>query len=316
MEASTPVAWTDLTIQLMEELAEHSIRWNDPEYEQFREEMQNRIAELRAGQGAPQAPASASSVVARVADYQRGTQQMIEASLAEMHDTIRILLSVVEQGHASNDQAGAALDRVANLIQSGRSADDLQSAREQLVKALNEMGAMKGHGATGGSSASGAKTEAKAKVPSATDPATGLPSKEAAEAAARSVPPELEEHMFLVAFFVQRMELVTARFGETFGGQVLFFCAQHIARLMHPEDQLFRWRGPCFLALLRRDVSLVEVRQEVLRACGSRIMFESANNSVLLPINMSVQVFHMEGTPVDELLASVEGFLSNPHARR
>ncbi|MBY0372620.1 MAG: diguanylate cyclase [Bryobacteraceae bacterium] len=293
------------TIQLLETLSEHSVRWRDADFEEFKGSVEASLAKLRAGE-------EAGDLAGQVAKYQRETQQQIEASLAELHDMIRVLLSAIEQAQGNPEEAGAALDRVANTVQSARTAEELQTAREQLSKLLTEM-------APGPPGAARPKSEGAAQPESkqmATDPATGLPGKDAAVAALESIEAEHREHSFLVMLYVQRMELVTARFGETFGGQVLFFCAQHIARLMHPEDQLFRWRGPAFVALLRRDVSLVEVRQEVLRACGSRIMFESANNSVLLPINMSVQVVHVDSTPVPELLSTVESFLTNPNARR
>ena len=293
------------TIELLEALSQHSVRWREEDFEEFKGTVESLLAKLRAGE-------EAESAVPLVEKYQRQTQQQIEASLAELHDLIRELLTAVEQASSNPDEAGAALDRVANTVQSARSTQEMQAARELLSKTLQEYG---GHPAASKPKAMAPKAAPEPK-PQATDPATGLPTRDAAEAALGAIEPEHREHSFLVMLYVQRMELVTARFGETFGGQVLFFCAQHIARLMHPEDQLFRWRGPAFVALLRRDVSLVEVRQEVLRACGSRIMFESANNSVLLPINMSVQVAHVDTTPVPDLLDAVESFLSNPNARR
>lgn len=304
------VSWPDLSIQLLEALSENAIRWQEQEYEAFKGSLGESLLQLK-GAESP----SSTAVVERVSQYQRQTQQQIEASLAELHDTIRVLLSAVEQSQADPEEAGVALDRVANQIQSARSAEEVQAAREQLAQTLAGFGPP-AHGSHAAASKPTGKTAAAEPKVMTTDPATGLPGRDAAEAALAGVPAEHREHSFLVMLHVQRMELVTARFGETFGGQVLFFCAQHIARLMHPEDQLFRWRGPAFVALLRRDVSLVEVRQEVLRACGSRIMFESANNSVLLPINMSVQVVQVESTPVSELISAAESFFANPQARR
>lgn len=122
------------------------------------------------------------------------------------------------------------------------------------------------------------------------DPTTGLPDMVEAEDTILALPAK-KSGLFLAALYVQRMDYVNARFGSKIASEVLLFCSQLIAsRLIQPADRLFRWKGPAFVALLQRDDSLIDVRQEVRRLVGSRVHFEWRNGSLLLSIGLAGDV--------------------------
>lgn len=144
------------------------------------------------------------------------------------------------------------------------------------------------------------------------DPATGLPPQVAAEAAIlelMATPDHQTVHVGV--YFVQRMQWTNARYGEKFGNAVLSFCAQYLARGLQPEDQLFRWRGPCFVALLRRGGSPVDVRQETQRMCAAKLTFESPNAAMLLPVSIAALVIETGGVSSAEIISAIDEFMLN-----
>ena len=147
------------------------------------------------------------------------------------------------------------------------------------------------------------------------DPTTGLPGKSDAEEAILALPAG-RPGLYLAAFYIQRMEHLNARFGDTIGNEVLLFCSQLIAsRLIQPADRLFRWRGPAFVALLQREDSLLDVRQEVRRLVGSRVQFEWRNGSLLLSIALAGEAIPTAGSGGPELIAELEKLFVSPAFR-
>lgn len=122
------------------------------------------------------------------------------------------------------------------------------------------------------------------------DPCTGLPSKAEAEAALRRAAGSPQ--LYVAVFYVHRMHLVNARFGENVGNEILLFCSQHIATsLVRPSDSLFRWTGPAFVAILERADSPVVVATEVRRLVSAPLsrFFDNSSRTMYLPIKLSAE---------------------------
>lgn len=101
------------------------------------------------------------------------------------------------------------------------------------------------------------------------DPLTGLPNREAAEDAIAGLKGN-SSGVFVAAIYVQRLEQINARLGDRTGNELLFLSAQRIVNGLRPGDQIFRWRGPAFVAVLARKEALLEVRREMQRLVSSR----------------------------------------------
>jgi GGDEF domain-containing protein len=159
----------------------------------------------------------------------------------------------------------------------------------------------------------GERAIAKTAPPPATtiDPCTGLPLRTDAEAAIQRAI-ENPAHYFAAVFYVHRMNLTNARFGEAIGNQVILFCSQHIAsRLTRGEDALFRWMGPAFVALIERHESEGSVLSEVQRVASTPLsrFFETSSRTVYLPMKLSGESFSLGTKTYAEVTDRIEKFI-------
>ena len=71
--------------------------------------------------------------------------------------------------------------------------------------------------------------------------------------------------------------------------------SQHFAQQLSNTDQLFRWRGPAFVALLNRQAQTMAVRAEMTKMFAERLRYEVeiGSRTVLLPLSVSWNVFQL-----------------------
>src|SRR5208282_2957702 len=96
------------------------------------------------------------------------------------------------------------------------------------------------------------------------DRVSGLPSFEKAEheIAARV---GADSGYYAAVFVVERVESVNLRYGAATGDRLLRAFSEHLVSKLSPEDEVFRWRGPAYVALLKRTGLADIVRAEVAR---------------------------------------------------
>lgn len=161
------------------------------------------------------------------------------------------------------------------------------------------------------SSPSGSSSGTYSTTGVAVDSCTGLPMRAAAEASIKRAL-ESGSQSYVGVFYLHRMQLTNARFGEVIGDQVILSCSQHIATtVIRSEDQLFRWSGPAFVAILERVEASTTVNTEVQRMISTPLsrFFETASRSVYLPIKMTGEVFPLEDKTYPEVEEQVQEFL-------
>ncbi len=142
------------------------------------------------------------------------------------------------------------------------------------------------------------------------DPCTGLAVRSEGEAAIRRAVSE-GMHGYVAVFYLHRMALANARFGEAIGNQVIMFASQHLATAVTKQhDQMFRWTGPAFVAVLERAEAMLSVSNEVQRTISSPIsrFFETPTRSVYLPIKITGDVIPLEGSYA-EVSDKIERFI-------
>lgn len=137
------------------------------------------------------------------------------------------------------------------------------------------------------------------------DPVTGLPGLQDAE---RYIAAQVREGhgVYVLVICLDRVEAVNARYGFATGDKALLAFSQHLAQQMHKTDELFRWRGPCWVMVLSRPgVGLEAVQEEGARIASAR--FEQSvqmdRRSILLNLTATWTILPV-ATPDD---ASVIG---------
>ena len=86
------------------------------------------------------------------------------------------------------------------------------------------------------------------KTASQQDPLTGLGTLKIAEARMQEISGPCQQG-FVIAFFLKNLEFINRRSGFPTGDDTLRRFAEYLRKNFKGSDLLFRWRGPCFVAV-------------------------------------------------------------------
>ncbi len=141
------------------------------------------------------------------------------------------------------------------------------------------------------------------------DPITGLPERQAAEAAIHRAIQE-QRHLFVAVFVIERLGMINTRFGYSVGNQVFHLYSKHLAQSLQQHDELYRWTGPGFIALIERGGDEAAARSDVLAISSKRFsrMIDAGSRSVLLSIGTTSTLFSVKGASAESLVESIEEF--------
>src|ERR1022692_3097454 len=90
----------------------------------------------------------------------------------------------------------------------------------------------------------------------------GLPARAEAEAALSKVAGSGIQAVAVV-FVMKRLKQLNSRFGYEAGNGLLAWLSTYLGSGANPEEGLFRWSGPALVAVIRRNVPLARIRQEL-----------------------------------------------------
>jgi GGDEF domain-containing protein len=98
---------------------------------------------------------------------------------------------------------------------------------------------------------------------------------------------------YVVAVAVRNLDVVNRRMGFVAGNKLLLAFSQEIAQRLSGKDQLFRWRGPSFVAILARSNSLEAVKREAAKfgAIRQERTIEDANSSIFFKMSTAWRLF-------------------------
>jgi GGDEF domain-containing protein len=143
------------------------------------------------------------------------------------------------------------------------------------------------------------------------DPCTGLAVRAEGEASIQRAI-QRQVRSYAAVFYLHRMAMTNARFGEALGNQMILFCSQHISsRLTQKGDLLFRWSGPAFVAILERQDPHLGVSNEVQRMISVPLSrsIETPSRSVYLPMKVTADVFPLFKATDEEVIQKIEHFI-------
>jgi GGDEF domain-containing protein len=147
---------------------------------------------------------------------------------------------------------------------------------------------------------------------SKTEALSGLPLRTKAESALDQVI-QSGGHGYVAAFAVDRVHLINGRFGYAVGDEVLMLFQEHLKQNLKPGDQLFRWTGPVFIALLERASPADHVRTEVKHLTSAKLecTVQIGSRTVLLPVACTSAIFSLVEIPsTAALIEQIDTFVS------
>jgi GGDEF domain-containing protein len=153
-----------------------------------------------------------------------------------------------------------------------------------------------------------------AKTGNSPGPAAVLLCRDAALAAMRIAIAGGTRH-YAVVMVVNRIQMINARFGQKIGDHMLTGFAEHLAKQLSGSDQLFRWTGPAFVAILERAESLESFRLEVKRLLDTKVEIDYSGDgrSVLIPISAVWSIMALTSTA--EADKQIQTFIASQSTR-
>ena len=147
------------------------------------------------------------------------------------------------------------------------------------------------------------------------DPVSGLPSRPDGEAMLASRYNGQHSGAFAALFCVHRINIINTKYGYAAGDQVMRAFLSHLRNYLTIVDDLYRWSGPSFLAIVHRPAGADPFRREIARILGKRFEQELAlpNRTALLPVSASALVLEFSReSSVDSVIKKLDDFsLSN-----
>jgi GGDEF domain-containing protein len=146
------------------------------------------------------------------------------------------------------------------------------------------------------------------------DQVTGLPTWQHAEARITEMI-EARRAGYVLVLFVKNLDNVNRRVGFAVGDQILTLIGQSVGRCLSGADQLFRWRGPCFIAVMERSTKHAFVMAEAAKigsislekeveAQGRSLFFKAAMAWTLIRFNDTSQA--------REISKQIDAFAAEP----
>ena len=316
-------AWRELNLLLLRAAVDHAVRCNAAEFEAFQQRSREAMRELKEHNSSSEILIAAGAVAESLAHYNKHTQEQVDALAGESRSVLEKFVSHLTsiyddpqseqtlqdlRAAVAEPPTAAAQRKVEECLNrlSQEAADRSRQARE-LADRLQDRVTILEQTISSPASTPAPNVAANAAV----DPCTGLAVRAEGEAAIRRAVSEGTPG-YVAVFYLHRMALTNARFGEAIGNQVIMFASQHLATaIARQNDQMFRWTGPAFVAVLERVEAMLTVNNEVQRTISSPIsrFFETPTRSVYLPIKITGDIVPLEGNSYAEVADKIERFI-------
>jgi GGDEF domain-containing protein len=299
---------------LLQSISRNAFSLNEPALADFQaeiEELRIRFGEVHEGEAAV---ALACSTARCMEMYASSAEQLISAEARRMRESIALLTdSLLKASHGSKESA-RHLASIRTELETVAVMHDIVAINHKLRGCLGEICDEVEQQRQRHEGIQQDLTRAIGLDPADIDTATGLPGVSAAIQAIRSaIATGIAGH--LLVFGVEHMQPINLRFGFKVGDEVLLLFGQNIARHLDPQDILFRWRGPCFVAVSARSAPDSRVASEVARIVATKLEYSGmfGAREVMLPVVGSGTILNFSAeSAVDDVLLRLDNFALHP----
>jgi diguanylate cyclase (GGDEF)-like protein len=282
---------------LLEAIAQHAVEGDAAELETLRNEVSNALNKMVPETEPGELLVVAGSVTRTFEEYNKRITHHVRQHNSELQNIISMLTATMISISDSGERTSTRLQDIEKQLVSAAMIEDVRVLKHRLgecLESIREERKSQNEQATKMVQHLQQTIESAPKVENTprVDSATGLPDRAAAEAALSEYA-AANEPAYTLVFIADRVQLINARFGYAAGDEVLKTIQTHVRKGLRPDDRMFRWRGPSFLALLKRSDPVDCVRAEISRIVMTRLQktFDIGNRSVLVPIGMQWALF-------------------------
>ncbi len=304
---------------LLEAIGVHAVMVEPEEYDRFRDDIQALVRQLNHDPIAEALVVSGAAIQA-LAEYNQRVSRIPRMRQAELQSIVTMLTDTIKSLSTAGAASLSRLQDIERRLEKASEIEDMRALKIHLADCLKGLQMeQKRQAAVNQVQVAALRSELRRneqalraeQVVESLDLLTGLPSRPAAEEAL-SACCEHGAGTYAVAFVVERIMSINTRFGHAAGDQVITLMGDHLKRSFSVDDRLYRWTGPSFLLILKREQLLAEVRAEVVRSLSVRLekTLEIGKRSVLLPVSASWAVYPLENeTGAEPLIEKIEVFV-------
>jgi GGDEF domain-containing protein len=285
---------------LLQGMALHSFESNTEPAEKF----QNAIRKVRSDfekvdDDQDSALLLAGSAIRLMEDYNNSVEQRARARQNEFEAVVALLAEALLEVSRASAETMVAFKEIERDLASASGIDALRRAKERLAHAVESL------------RDEVANPLSHSAVPRGeVDSATGLPDYGFAADALAQVW-QRRDGYYAAIFSAERLETINMRFGFAAGDQVLRTLSGHVAKSLGPKDRLFRWRGPCLMALIRRDAPEALVAAELARTAQAKLehAITMGEREAMMSVSTTWSLFPLRtATGIDDVLSQMNTF--------
>ncbi len=305
---------------LFQSLELHSVLGDEADYAQFRSGMQAITSRFGGDTPAEEVLIIVGEAVTAFREYSERTTRYRKAQAAEYQRMVAMLTDTITATSHASDRAVGRLQDIEKKLERASVIEDVRVLRMQLNDCLEAIrDEIRRQESERSASESRISTidpgiSAMAAQVQEADTVTGLPGRAAAERAFEEARAR-GGHWYAVAVVANRLASINSRFGYAVGDHLLRKLCEGVRSGLSADDRVFRWSGPCLVALLLRTAPEHEVKNELRRITGAlkEDLVDIGNRSVLLPMSPAWAIFPLN-EPSRIIREKIEQFVASQSA--
>ncbi len=296
---------------LLEACALHSVEFDTDEHVAFQTAIRDLAGRFDKVQGHKDLLILAGETNRIIQTYNQRAEKFIHDLSTEKQLSIGLLTQALIRVCHSSEKTSQNLRQIERDLAKTSQLQDMRQLRAKLSECLATL-------CQEADNQEAQFTELKAQIAASSrlleqrDQVTGLNGLKAAEQRVKEIAAGGSQG-FVAAFFLKNVDQVNRRFGFSAGDKVLNNFGKYLGKDLRGNDQLFRWRGPCFVVVTDRFASLDEVKSEAysIGARGPEIDVEGGGRSMLIRMLAATAVFPIpKGANTADLSAKIDQFAS------
>ncbi len=290
--------------QLLEACALHAVEFDAEEHAAFRNSMRDIAERFEKVGDYKDLLILAGETNKTIQAYNHLVERFIRQTALENHMVIELLAQSLLRVSNSSDNLAQSVRQIERDLAKTTELHEMRRLRHKLTECAGklclEAEAREAQYRDFKDSISVPSTQMERR-----DEVTGLNMLKSAESRMKEVAAGTN-HGHVTAFFLKNVDVVNRRLGFSAGDDVLRQFAVYLGHNAKSKDQLFRWRGPCFVLVTERFASIDEIQADALRLGirGPEVEVESAGKSMLIRLTAATAVFAI---PKGEAIADVSG---------
>jgi GGDEF domain-containing protein len=307
-----------MVLILLEAVEVHTIPGDEIDYRQFRADIRHISESFTRATNPDDIFVLSGQFFILTKDYFDRATRFISLQNAEYQKMVSMFTDTISTFNSSGQRTVLSLKEIEQQIEHATLIEDVRALRVRLGECLGNIRAeIDRHEVVTAEVERGLDQEPSPLVASqpmlhsVNDSVTGLPTEQQAKSDLMSAL-EADDESFVVPILIQGIEKTYAQLGNEVGDSCLYKFSQALRALSDKGYSLYRWRGNTFLAILRRPVTIPEVRRELHSLIGTarNQSIQVGDRIIWLPVSAAWDVIAVK-PPLSSLLLEIDKFLTS-----